>query len=394
MERMETLLQKFSDEINNHGDFWNYYNQNFGNILENTQCARKFIYRFFANGGKDYILDEWINEQDENIGMRNLHTVNVFFIGVYLQRKIDENLKIKSRSSEDYKFSYIWYLLCLAHDLGYEYENCSQMYLNMRGRSYKYRATNNYRMHSDFQRTIWYPNRLGWYRRHALNIVYTFSCSKNICDTNRIITYSNGVTIKKARYSQRLINNYFFYRLYGMEKLDHGIVGADYFYSKMIINYVNQYKKVFLSSSVAPDFYGFYNSDGLYFCVEQIKIFEYISDCIAAHNVYVSSENDEYKYREYGLEPLLQDNFEKIDYNDNPLLFILCVADTIEPGKRFAEYRNTEILDMIRVNYDEEDNMLCVEVDNRLDFDAARKYVENVRSLERWCNIKVKVEIR
>ena len=91
---------------------------------------------------------------------------------------------------------------------------------------------------------------------------------------------------------------------------------------------------------------------------------------------------------------MLQDNFEKIDYNDNPLLFILCVADTIEPGKRFAEYRNTEILDMIRVNYDEEDNMLCVEVDNRLDFDAARKYVENVRSLERWCNIKVKVEIR
>ena len=45
--------------------------------------------------------------------MRNLHTVNVFFIGVYLQRKIDKNLKIKSRSSENYKFSYIWYLLCL-----------------------------------------------------------------------------------------------------------------------------------------------------------------------------------------------------------------------------------------------------------------------------------------
>lgn len=84
MERMETLLQKFNNEINNHGEFWNYYNQNFGNILENTQCARKFIYRFFANGGKDYILDEWINEQDENIGMRKLHTVNVFFIGVYL----------------------------------------------------------------------------------------------------------------------------------------------------------------------------------------------------------------------------------------------------------------------------------------------------------------------
>ena len=36
------------------------------------------------NGGKDYILDEWINEQDENIGMRKLYTVNVFFIGVYL----------------------------------------------------------------------------------------------------------------------------------------------------------------------------------------------------------------------------------------------------------------------------------------------------------------------
>ena len=43
------------------------------------------------------------------------------------------------------------------------------------------------------------------------------------------------------------------------------------------------------------------------------------------------------KYVDYSLNCLLPDRFRLISYKDNPLLFILCVADTVEPSKRFAD---------------------------------------------------------
>ena len=41
-------------------------------------------------------LDIWTKSIDQYIEMRNVHTVNVFFIGIFLQRRIDENISIKS----------------------------------------------------------------------------------------------------------------------------------------------------------------------------------------------------------------------------------------------------------------------------------------------------------
>lgn len=45
-----------------------------------------------------------------------------------------------------------------------------------------------------------------------------------------------------------------------------------------------------------------------------------------------------------------------ISYKDNPLLFILCVADTIEPSKKFPNYRNEDVLNLISIEYSLNDN--------------------------------------
>lgn len=99
------------------------------------------------------------------------------------------------------------------------------------------------------------------------------------------------------------------------------------------------------------------------------------------------------KYIDYGLNCLLKDKFQLISYKDNPLLFILCVADTIEPSKKFANYDNKEILSLISINYNVKDNSLNVEIDAQLyNSTAGKSYVSGIKELEKWCDIKTTVE--
>ncbi len=100
-------------------------------------------------------------------------------------------------------------------------------------------------------------------------------------------------------------------------------------------------------------------------------------------------------YRDYSLDCLLPDKFQPISYKDNPLLFILCVADTIEPSKKFLNYRNEDVLNLISIEYSLSDNSLYVEVDEELyDSNAGREYVSGIERLKEWCDIKTNVASR
>lgn len=210
------------------------------------------------------------------------------------------------------------------------------------------------------------------------------------------IEYNNGTIIKAPRYFGKTKNNYFYYRLQEMSKLDHGIVGADEFFSKLVANYVKEYRAMAVEDFFRESIYEFHNEQGLHFCSEQIKLFAYIADCIASHNMYKVDDNELCKamYEDYSLDCLLPDRFQRISYKDNPLLFILCVADTIEPSKRFENFRNEDILKLISVDYNANTNSLYVEINEELcDSEAERKYVSDITELEQWCDIKTNVII-
>lgn len=394
-----TLYQKLRNEMQNHREFWNYYGVNFDDVFQDEGVARDFIYNYFKGGSKLYALDSWANSMNEYIQIRNVHTVNVFFIGAFLQRIIDENIAIKSEVSSHYPFSYIWYLLCLAHDFGYVYEKYSKAYLELPEKQY-------YRRYC--RRGMYAPEfctRRRWYKEHGIDITYlcppfgersNFSYYKRNA-VQRLgcnIEYNNGTIIEKPRYSVKTKNNYFYYRLYEMGALDHGIVGADEFFSRLLVNYVKEYRGMAAGDNFRESIYEFYNERGLHFCSEQLKLFAYIADCIASHNMYKADDNEicKAKYRDYSLECLLSDKFKRISYKDNPLLFILCVADTIEPGKKFRNYRNEEVLNLISIEYSVSDNSLYVVVDKELyDSDAGREYVLGIEQLEEWCDIRTSV---
>lgn len=388
-----TLYKKLQKELENHREFWNYYNMDVDGVFMNENIARDFIYNYFRSGSKSYALDNWVNSMNEYIQMRNIHTVNVFFIGAYLQRMIDENIAIKSEVASDYPFSYIWYLLCLAHDLGYVYERYSRAYLEL-PIAQEYREYHYFSM----RRSPRFRSRKHWYQQHGIDIAYTIPpfgyrskmahYSRNavrILDSN--IEYNNGTVIRKPRYSGETKNNYFYYRLYEMRTIDHGIIGADDFFSKLIINYVKEYREMSSRGFRECTFDNFINEQGLHFCSEQFKIFAYIADCIASHNMYKADDN--YRiYADYHLNALMPNRFEPISYRDNPLLFILCIADTIEPSKKFPDCNNEKLLKLISIDYDVNTNSLCVELDESLYHSrAGQEYVTNIEQLRDWCDI-------
>ena len=89
-----TLYQQLQIEMQDHREFWNYYGDNFDNVFRDKIAAGNFIYNYFKQGCKLCVLDSWENAIDEYTQMRNVHTVNVFFIGAFLQRLIDKNIAI------------------------------------------------------------------------------------------------------------------------------------------------------------------------------------------------------------------------------------------------------------------------------------------------------------
>ena len=403
------LYEQIQHELDSKS--WNYYNMKVGDVLKNTKKSRDFIARYFCEGDKKLVIDSWQRDISKTMLDRSVHTVNVFFIGIILQKIIDPSIAIISeRRDEDrehkehkehYLFSYIWYLVCLAHDMGYTYEDSSEMYLKELKEIIKISTPGSKWALIGKPRGIKLPNRLGkspscwknskrtaWYGAYGIDIAYEFSDIKKI-------NYSNGTIIDAPQYTEDIINRYLAYRAYEKGILDHGIIGADELFSKLTVNYIKQYREVYFMQRNSFD--SFFSRGGRSFSIDQFNIFAYIADCIAAHNVYsIAYDNpDAEVYRSYGLESLISDRFVRISYERNPLLFVLCVADTIEPSKRFRDYTNEEILKLISINYDPRTKYLEVLMDKKLY--KSREgwlYKKTVEELETWCDIHAVVEAK
>lgn len=362
------LLDTISNIFNNEPKIWNYYNINLNNPLEGKEQAAEFIYKYFKYACK---INLYIDIDSQGIGRnfsRNIHTAIVFFIGAAIQLKIDPALYIKSRirgDEEQYPFSYIWYLTCLAHDFGYIFEeNDYNDELEYMKECVPY--LNKYNLVDDFYKKIILNEPVCLYKKgyKLFGVPYTDG-----------VQFSNEKLITKPFYSYRTINNYFRYRLFEMGKLDHGILGGERFYREL----VEMYFKDRYSSNGQVKFY-----------YDQIRVWKYIRNCIQAHNIYKASDSSRNIYIKYGLDELLSDNYNKIAYENNPVLFILCLADTIEPTKKFVNDPPEYILKNISVNYDNQKNMLNIKLSKKLqDKTGYNSYINSVKELSDWCDVTI-----
>lgn len=410
--RKTSLKTQLENEYK-HRDFWDYYMQNNKKPFESVEASKSFIENFFISGSKFFAISEMTNRMRIDDFYRFSHTTNVFFIGVMLQRIIDAELEILSNDGNNgYLFSYFWFLTCLAHDLGYNYENDTNIHLEEILQEWNSHWVNlNAQKSCKFKkykilRTYVYSKKLRI--KHVTQNFWdnTFvvankkykpkECNDDFdkCKIDKEIKFSNKTSINRPWYSRYVIDAYFYYRIDEMRKLDHGIVGADKFYSGLVENYIKEFKYNYKDG----DFNNFINKENKHFHCEQFKVFAYICDCIASHNIFMANEEKRAKYMLLGLANLLPEKFRIISYYENPLLFILCVADTLEPTKKFKELPSEEVLDNISIEVDKKGRKILVHIYNGLikkykncESDSLKEYINSINSLKTWCDVEANV---
>lgn len=336
---MKNLYQTMSDYFKNNPIDWNYY-LNELELPKNINDARNFIKDFFAYGGKGYLIHDIIQECEP---LRINHTLSVFCIGLLIKSSSYHDLEIiDDNQNEIFEFNYLWFLVSLFHDMGYvqekdwtykfEYRKKSKDFQNrMRINNQpinKFNKYHNYNTYYDLG--IIYPAPC-YFKTNPI-MPYRIANSKNNPRPDNRIIFNNGTIITRSMYSKSTIFNYLEYCKMNEEinHYDHGIVGGLWLYDSLVKNYYLSYISL---NNPRIDFNDFYIKH-LHFDTNQFSIFAYLADCIISHNMWFATDYGIIElYEKCGLEQLIPPHAQPISFDTNPLLFILALADTLEPIK-------------------------------------------------------------
>jgi len=349
---MKTLLQIYND-ISENKNLYDYYGSNL--ILKdawiNVKSAHSFIQQYFQNGEKA-IFELKICRDMYQPDIRDIHTVSVFILGIEIARKM------KNRILGNELF--IWFLMCLFHDMGYKLENKTDL------------VKEYYTLYKFLQK-----NEI----KEEYNIFKVYK-KKTLCENyyryraeDRYRTTEHGV-IKE----------------HGV--IDHGIAGGIILYKVLVKNYEMVKRK----SENNKDSFEYNN---LIFSTDNFKDYAKAAIGIIRHNMWYANKSDDCKtYHEYGLDDLISEPQNKICYTDDRLLFLLCLADTIEPLKRFRNLgTNEEINEILRqicmdienIN-NQKNSKITITIQVSDELENKDKLIENCRSLDSWMNVKTTQE--
>lgn len=382
---------------------WEYYpNGHCGCFpICSKEESERFINEYFKAGSKEAVLSGITLENSENEEFKShiQHTVVTFFLGILLKESLFKNYELSIKGNEwqrkIYPFNYLWFLICLFHDYGYYFKG-----------------------NGSLGKTL-YKRRQSIYRQQGIpNIKYTCRGINNgdskVCEKSyfniaehgkqcprksdnssiklykgKIIingknfSYDDLIVIGKPRYSSSLKTRYLRYMLEQRKELEHGILAADILFDRLLKNYVNKYCE-YKKASNGKYSICYFELKNKFFICEQFKIWEYIGDCIASHNIWKCPEGCEELYKNYQLESLIGNIFKKIYFRDNPLLFILCLCDSIEPTKRTG---NIDVLKELYFNAKDNGNSFSLVYRG-----SDEKILEHFKNLEKcsdWLGINV-----
>lgn len=240
-DKMMNLYEQIVDLYDNSTE-WNYYDTNIRKTFDRYK-ASEFIKQYFENGAKKRVILPLIYEIDP---MRQVHTVSAFFIGLLIKRELCPNLIVYSQEYEDYEFSYLWFLVCLFHDMGYAIEN-DWTYKHIYRQNAKEYLKKYKPVKSSCVRQRYEYEDLGLIFAAPSRYKSDFSVRgrDNYVKPFDGIRFSNGVTIYNAMYSRKTVLNYLEYckMTDGIRHYDHGIVGGLWLYDSLMKNYHRAYWK-------------------------------------------------------------------------------------------------------------------------------------------------------
>ena len=410
---------------------WNYYGTNvYTDPIAAPEQSAQFIREYFIQGGKGdaYELDEYDNmivhsrfrasknfDEFEICGdaplhlsqYRAIHTVSAFFLGIFLEDCLtqkDHGVDIFMRETI-FSFSYLWFLTCLYHDYGYIVEENWKPDFGQLRETKVCEKDGYYRLrkieqrlsilHSPYQQVSPILRKRvrghnGFYGRQYKTTIIDYLLGNNPSLKDGL-QFACGAKITGFRYSQSLLMKYF---SYGIRRLqpptyNHGVIGGYLLFDRFLKIYASAYRHRFLEHDERYTHIEAFDWGGRNFCIEQIPILAHIADCIISHNVWKADASAEAEYLECGLGALVGERFKKISFQDNPLLFILAIVDTIEPyklyGSQVSEQNAIQIWKSFDVSF--ADNALTVSA--RYKCRPITKIYERAQGLKSWWTLKM-----
>lgn len=333
-----------------------YYNENKldpDNLTINS--CNHYIAEYFKYGEKEYpvfdIIDIWSSKK---VRSRPLHTVIFFLLFSHFARRYQSIIKDKIylylHSPDKYcsDIQRFLFIMCLYHDYGYIIEN---------GR-----------------------------KDDPL-----FQLTENSTDEIKVLT---GIDTKlfPNPYIKNTVIKYFFYR----NRSDHGISGGTLLLYRLIANF-HKIETLAGKEDDNTEFIYPLDSNIQWWKEYDFKFYQYISSIIIKHNIWFAYESDvKTKYKENGLENLIiYTDSQKLSFQKDPILFLFCLLDTIEPMKKLINNfdKAEEISGLLRkikiedINVGEFDFIINF---NDLDVIKLDDYICSILSLRKWMNIEIK----
>ena len=382
-------------------------------FLVNPDEAEQFIDRYFKAGRKDFALAFRHDAQHQLPQNRAAHTISGFFLGLLIEHCLTGTNTLAVDEPYFFPFSYLWFLTFLYHDYGYcvaerddlpnPFPICAPHY-DLIDNTPNPIARWEYRALSKVRRTLGitlspfsqYPG-LSHAGQHGIhypkysvrNILCKLTERSNQISGTPKLKFNNDTIIHGHQYLSSTITRYMNYCINEREKVDHGIIGGLLFYDRMLKNYALSYIAHAHECADEPDLRDFHYRDR-HFCFEQLKAFAYIADCILSHNIWKQGPNNRSVFERYALTQLLEENFRPISYDNNPLLYILVVADTLEPLKAYTQHncdlRIEEIIDAIEIEYMPASRSLTIASNsNTVDIAVLHR---KAKGLEEWTAVR------
>lgn len=368
---------------------WDYYRCHDRETIESIfKNPSEFIEWTFLHAKKQMLTSSVVDgkyqlDVHKISSPRAAHSVSSFFLGFILINGLMEGKLNRFCSFEniavEYPFTYVWNLTSLYHDFGYQYEQDDSLRErivrkigNAPRTSFRYnlKAIDVLRKELDIKHSVWTPSfyyRKNYNRNRVYNDCHFIETTGDLSDKAAIEKYicdnskhfrCNGRKVRIPSISSSKSAKYLYYRLCGCpynQCVDHGIAGGVVFYDLIIKNYLHEFReKKRCDRNINIEEFTIRNilDKDLRVGLDQTILFSYIADCIIKHNIWKAEDDTEELYRQYGLEYLIGDAFEKINFHKNPLLFVLCISDTLEPYKNFHSNMFGTSMDRFRYKKD------------------------------------------
>lgn len=331
---MKKSFKDIIDETFADKGSWDYYSDKENitfdyNPMESIENSRKFLKDFITLASK---AENELFPEIDKLKERTTHVVSTFFIGHYLYGKtpyfkkgIDKeisNLIENSKVKSDVCFSFVWFLTCLFHDLGYliEESNCL-----------KYENFN-----------------------ELLSSI-----------ENKLPENKNGI----PKFYNKIYSNYFNYRIKEHGKNDHGIIAAHLLYDSL-------YKIRELAVTNPKD-----TQKKLCWEEQLLDVYNFCAWNILGHNVWFGQKNDicdKLIYSKHKIKRLLLENQKiKINAKKYTFFYLFCLVDSIEPYKKVLDFNS-----LTKVFLEIQEDVVIVSSD--LKCSCGKSILKQAETLNKW----------